>query len=288
MEKGTPLSDKQPKPSTLPHVRNPFKAPSKTSEDSEWRKMQSQPEERDVLKKHCEVSCKVEEKESYHKDNVEAAGAGVGNREVKTSDTYQSKLLPLGKKISSEDSSTSKPSSVDKVTSKIQDKAKEKPAVQDKAEKNILIQNIKVDDFKKTSQSSPDLGKNVPQKPACGETCSVNQSERRLQENSIQASRDTDSVVFVEMKSKHNETHKDDDVLFVSATPAIKKSPPVSTVQKSITSFSGFKSAAHVGNPNGMHSLLSAQLQQKKVSKQKSSLFRAWPSMYLINIKRYI
>lgn len=269
-EKRTPLSDKQLQPSTLPHVRNPFKAPSKTAEDSEWRKMQSQPEKRAMHKKHCEDSCKVDEKESYHKENVEAAGAGVGNREeegrVKTSDTYQSKLLPLGKKISSEDSSTSKPSSVDKVTSKIQDKAKEKPAVQDTAENNILIQNIKVDDFKKVRQSSPDLGKNVPQKPACGETCLVNQSERKLQENSVLASRDTDRVVLVEMKSKHNETHKDDDVLFVSATPAIKKSSPVSTVQKSITSFPGFTSAAHVGNPKGMHSLLSAQLQQKKVS----------------------
>lgn len=274
-EKRTPLSDTQLQPPSRPHIQNPFKAPSKTAEDSEWRKMQSLTEERDVQKKDCEVSCKVE-KESYHKKNVEAAGGGVGNKQeegrVKTSDTYQSKLLPLGKKISSKDNSTYKPSSDDKVTSKFQDKAKEKSVEQKKAEKSTLTQNIKVEHFKK-SRSSPDLQKNVSQKPACNETYWMNQSERKLQESSVQASRETDCVVLLDMKSKQNETHKDDDVLFVSVMPAIKKTPPLSAVQKTITSFLGFKSDARVGNPKGMHSLLSAQLQQKKVSKQKKTYF---------------
>ncbi|XP_017285609.1 transcription termination factor 2 isoform X2 [Kryptolebias marmoratus] len=277
-EKRTPLSDTQLQPSCLPHVRNPFKAPSKTAKDSEWRKTQSGgPEEKDVQNKNCETSCKAEGRENCQKENVE--GAGVGNKEeegkVNTSDTYQGKLLPLGmklkKRITSEDSSISKPASDVKITSKIQGEAKEKSAEQKEAEKSSLTLSIHIDHSKKTSQTSSDLQRSVPQKPASGDTCSVNRSEPKPQESSvrpapcrsIQASRD----------SKQTETHKDDDdddddddVVLVSVKPATQKTPPVTAVQKTITSFPGFKSAAQVGDPKGMHSLLSAQLKQSKAT----------------------
>lgn len=61
----------------------------------------------------------------------------------------------------------------------------------------------------------------------------------------------------------------DDDVQLVSVKPGTQKTPPVATVQKTLTSFPGFQPASQVkgqqGDPRGMHSLLSALLKQKKV-----------------------
>uniref|UniRef100_A0A668AUX7 Transcription termination factor 2 n=1 Tax=Myripristis murdjan TaxID=586833 RepID=A0A668AUX7_9TELE len=62
----------------------------------------------------------------------------------------------------------------------------------------------------------------------------------------------------------------DDDVQFVSAKPAAQKTPPVTAVQKTLTSFPGFQPASQVkgqqDDPQGLRSLLSAQLKQKKTT----------------------
>uniref|UniRef100_UPI003AADDD61 transcription termination factor 2 n=1 Tax=Centroberyx gerrardi TaxID=166262 RepID=UPI003AADDD61 len=62
----------------------------------------------------------------------------------------------------------------------------------------------------------------------------------------------------------------DDDVQLVSVKPATQKTPPVAAVQKTLTSFPGFQSASQVKgqqeDPRGLHSLLSAQLKQKKAT----------------------
>ncbi|XP_013874441.1 transcription termination factor 2 [Austrofundulus limnaeus] len=281
-EKRSPLSDTQLQPPCLPPVKNPFKVPNKMATDSEWRKMQSGgSEEKDKQKKISEMTHKAAGRESCYKENVEAAG--VGNKEegkVNTPDTYQGKPLPLGmklkKRISNDDSSTSKPDSDAKTTSKIQDKAREKSAEQEETPKYILMPSIKVDHLTKTSQTSPDLQTGVLQKPAGGETSLEIQSKPKPQESSVrsepcrsvQASRDADCVSS-ERKSKQIETYKedeDDDVVLVSVKPATQKTPPVSAAQRTITSFPGFKSAAQVGDPKGMHNLLSAQLKQKKAT----------------------
>lgn len=282
--KRSPLSDTQLQPPCFPPVKNPFKAPNKTTIDSEWRKMQSGgSEEKDVRKKISEMTYSAGGRESCCKENVEAAGAGVGNKEeegkVNTSDTYQGKLLPPGmklkKRISSDDSSASQSDTGAKITSKIQDKAREKSTEQEETPKNILTPSIDVAHMKKTTQTSPDLQQSVPHKPASGETCSVIQSKPKPQEASVRsapcrdvnASTESDCVFLSEMKSKQIESDKEeDDVVLVSVKPATQKTPPVSAAQKTITSFPGFKSAAQVGDPKGMQNLLSAQLKQKKVS----------------------
>lgn len=286
-EKRSPLSDTQLQPVYLPPVKNPFKVPNKTATDSEWRKMQINGSEEKVLQKRIsEMTSKAAGRESCYKENVKASGVGVGNKEEEgkknTSDTYQGKPLPLGmklkKRISSDDRNTSKLEGDAKITSEIQDKVRERSAEQEETPKNILMPSMKVDHLKRTSQTSPDLQQAVPQTPASGETCSELQSKPKPQESSgrsapcasVQACRDSDPAVLLEMKPKQIETHKeeedDDDVVLVSVKPATQKTPPVSAAQRTITSFPGFKSAAQVGDPKGMHDLLSAELKQKKVS----------------------
>ncbi|XP_061579080.1 transcription termination factor 2 [Cololabis saira] len=274
-EKRSPLLDTQQQPTCLSPVRNPFKASRKTEKDSEWRKMQGgKREEEDGEKKTVETDHKAGGGESRQKENVKAVGAGLepeGN--VTLSGSYQGKPLPLGmkikKRISSEETGNSK-----KISDKMEDKTGEKHAEQ-VAEKKVSTPKLEMVQTKKISPTSVDLHKSAPQQPTNDKTRPGNRIDPTVQQSiaesapsgSSQAHKDPDSGVSSNTESNKTKTQQDDgddDVVLVSVKPAAQKTLPVSAVQKPLTTFPGFQSAAKV--KDGMHSLLSAQLQQKKAT----------------------
>uniref|UniRef100_A0AAQ6ACM1 Transcription termination factor 2 n=1 Tax=Amphiprion ocellaris TaxID=80972 RepID=A0AAQ6ACM1_AMPOC len=233
-EKRSPLSDAQLHPSCLPPVRNPFKAPSKTDKDSEWKRMQCGGRE----EKDSEARHRAEERESYHKENVKNVGAVRDEEEGKlnSSDTYRGKQLPTGmkvkKRVSNEDSSSSKANNVEKTLGTIQDKAEEKHCEQGEAENKISTSSINTVLPKKMNQTAPEPHRNSPQTPADGEASLVKQTD-----------------------------------------PTVKKSTPKSASSSqntTLTTFPGFQPASkfkgQAEDPRGLHHLLTTQLQQKKAT----------------------
>ncbi|PWA24078.1 hypothetical protein CCH79_00018764 [Gambusia affinis] len=257
-ERRTPLTDSQLQPSCLPRVKNPFKAPGKTDKPSEQRSMQSAGcEEKEGEKKTVKASYNAEGRPRSQKENTEAVAAGVGAREGRKSsapETYRGKLLPAGmkvtKRISSEESSKSKADGVDKVG-------------KSSAEEGESEKNISTRDIEKICQICPDLHKNIPQEATNSQTSSLSQNEPTAEKSLAQSVPGRSSHV----KTETHQEEEDDDVVLVSVKPAARQTPPASsTVQKTITSFPGFQSAAQVGDPKVTRCLLSAQLQQKKAT----------------------
>ncbi|XP_014863473.1 PREDICTED: transcription termination factor 2 isoform X2 [Poecilia mexicana] len=276
-ERRTPLTDSQLQPSCLPPVRNPFKAPDKTDKPSERRSVQSAGcEEEEGEKKTGKASYNAEGRQRSQKENMEALGRGVEAREerkLSAPETHRGKLLPAGmkvkKRISSEESSKSKADGADSTAARTQNKAGKSSAEKRESEKNISTRDIE-----KIGQICPDLHKNMPQKATSSQTSSLSQNEPTAEKSvaksvpgrSSQSPRGADCAVSVKTET-HNEEEEDDDVVLVSVKPAARQTASAScAVQKTITSFPGFQSAAQVGDPKGMHSLLSVQLQQKKAT----------------------
>ncbi|XP_014900538.1 transcription termination factor 2 isoform X1 [Poecilia latipinna] len=276
-ERRTPLTDSQLQPSCLPPVRNPFKAPDKTHKPSERRSVQSGGcEEEEGEKKTGKASYNAEGRQRSQKENMEALGRGVEAREerkLSAPETHRGKLLPAGmkvkKRISSEESSKSKADGADSTAARTQDKAGKSSAEERESEKTISTRDIE-----KIGQIWPDLHKNMPQKATSSQTSSLRQNEPTAEKSiaksvpgrSSQSPRGADCAVSVKTET-HNEEEEDDDVVLVSVKPAARQTASAScAVQKTITSFPGFQSAAQVGDPKGMHSLLSVQLQQKKAT----------------------
>ncbi|KAI4898108.1 hypothetical protein NFI96_015372 [Prochilodus magdalenae] len=107
----SPLSDKVNQPSSLPPVRNPFKAPNKVDQTSEWRKLQ----DRDMERAEVTKSSKYKDTESHkktkegQKHNKEAEkelcsseNATALDEEIDSSaqqESWRNKKLPPGMKI---------------------------------------------------------------------------------------------------------------------------------------------------------------------------------------------
>uniref|UniRef100_A0A3B4YAT9 Transcription termination factor 2 n=1 Tax=Seriola lalandi dorsalis TaxID=1841481 RepID=A0A3B4YAT9_SERLL len=272
-EKRNSLADAKLQPSCLPPVRNPFKAPGKPDKDSEWRKMQcGGGNEKGREKKDSEASHKAEGRESYQKENVEGVGVEVEDgEEENSSDTYRGKQLPQGmklkKRVSDEERNSPKANSVEKMTDNMQDKTEDNRSEQGKTGKAISTSTIN--------------------QPNAGEACLVKQAEPNLKGSASKSAPSnsstpapTDSVNTgsptrnkpTQSESGQTENHQDDDddLVLVSVKPASQKTPPASAVQKTLTTFPGFQPASKVKgqqqDPKGLHSLLTAQLQQKKAT----------------------
>ncbi|XP_028249246.1 transcription termination factor 2 [Parambassis ranga] len=273
-EKRNPLSDTQP--SALPPVRNPFKAPAKTDKDSEWRRMQTGGVE------EKEASHKAEGKESYQKENVEAVGAGAEEQEEELELSYRGKQLPPGMKLkkraSNEQSNSPKANGVEKIMDKTPDEAEGKHTVQREAEKTTSTASVKVVHPEKVNQASPDLHKNFPQQPTKGETHVVKQTEPTVKKktsdsipsSSTQTSSNSDYAGSSKSDNPESSQTKndDDDVVLVSVKPPTQKTPPVNTLQKTLTTFPGFQPVSKMKGQvdKGLHKMLTAQLQQKKAT----------------------
>uniref|UniRef100_A0A3Q4GZF3 Transcription termination factor 2 n=1 Tax=Neolamprologus brichardi TaxID=32507 RepID=A0A3Q4GZF3_NEOBR len=275
-------------PSCLPPVRNPFKAPSQTDKDSEWRKLHNyRHEER-------EASHKAEGRANYQKENERQHGAGVEEKaddKHRSSDTYRGKQLPPGmklkKRVSDEENNSPKENSVEKRTEKIQDTPEQNRIKQGEAEKGIssssvtTVQSLNKHQLKTINQTAPVSHRNLTQQPSDAETSQVKETKQILENSSCtHASRDSDSSRSpIPDKPTQPESSQpdspennddDDDVVLVSVKPAPQKTPPVSTVQKTLTNFPGFQPASNVKkpveNPKGLQNLLTVQLQQKKAT----------------------
>ncbi|KAM7406898.1 hypothetical protein PAMA_002881 [Pampus argenteus] len=289
-EKRNPLSNTQAQPSCLPPVRNPFKAPSKTDKDSEWKRVHcGGGEVKGRKEKESEASHKGEGRESIHKENVESTGAGAQveeeERDLNASDTYRGKQLPPGmkvkKRVSDEERNCLKAKSGENVVDKMQDKTKENHNEQREAEKTSPTSSVKAADSEKINQTSQDPHKDSAQQPTGSQPCqeeqtdptvkeSISKSAPRNSDNSRNPATSTKATQPEPCQTKDHHDDDDDDVVLVSVKPATQKTPPVSTVQKTLTTFPGFQPASkvkgQVEDPRGLHSLLTAQLQQKKVT----------------------
>lgn len=229
--------------------------------------------------KSSEASPKAEGRESNQKENVKSKGAGEKDEEGKLnpSDTYRGKQLPAGmkvkKRVSDEERKSPKPNAEEKMTEKVKDKIKENHTQTKEGEKTISSSSVKTARPEKMHQISQDPHKDT--------TCVVEQTvkesvSKSARSGSTDASRDSATNKPTQptesSQTKNNvDNDDDDDVVVVSVKPAAQKTPPASTVQKTLTTFPGFQPASKVkpqqGDPQGLHSLLTAQLQQKKVSK---------------------
>uniref|UniRef100_A0AAX7VKL4 Transcription termination factor 2 n=1 Tax=Astatotilapia calliptera TaxID=8154 RepID=A0AAX7VKL4_ASTCA len=276
-------------PSCLPPVRNPFKAPSQTDKDSGWRKLHNNRHE------EREASHKAEGRANYQKENERQQGAGVEEKaddKHRSSDTYRGKQLPPGmklkKRVSDEENNSPKENSVEKRTEKIQDTPEQNRIKQGEAEKGISSSNVKTvhsessnkHQLKTINQTAPVSHRNLTQQPSDAETSQVKETKQILENSSCtHASRDSDSsrspipdnpTQPESSQPNSPENDDDDDVVLVSVKPAPQKTPPVSTVQKTLTNFPGFQPASNikkpVENPKGLQNLLTVQLQQKKAT----------------------
>ncbi|XP_029495206.1 transcription termination factor 2 isoform X1 [Oncorhynchus nerka] len=132
-EKRSPLSDRQLQPSSLPPERNPFKAPGKTDQTSEWRRLQDGGRLEDESKGKNE---KGGEKERLHKSVGKESEHGRGMEEEErgmssSSESWRDKQLPAGmkikKRVSGEDnkeSSETSPEEKEKTVKEMKDKNK--------------------------------------------------------------------------------------------------------------------------------------------------------------------
>ncbi|XP_014029551.2 transcription termination factor 2 isoform X1 [Salmo salar] len=132
-EKRNPLSDRQLHPSSLPPERNPFKAPGKTDQTSEWRRLQDGGRLEGKGKNE-----KGGEKERLHKSVGKESehGRGMGKEEEERgmsspSESWRDKQLPAGMKIKkrvsgeeNKESSETSPEEKEKTAKETKDKNK--------------------------------------------------------------------------------------------------------------------------------------------------------------------
>nr|XP_020474590.1 LOW QUALITY PROTEIN: transcription termination factor 2 [Monopterus albus] len=221
-EKRNPLSDKQLQPPSLPSIRNPFKAPDKTDKNSKLR---------DLLicggdEKDSTASHKADEGERYQKANGETVDAGVKEEEeenLNSLGTYQGKLLPVGmklkKRVTDEERNGRQANDAERMTSETKNKHTE----QGEEGKTAVKQT---DPTIKESAS-----KFAPS--SCADASIVSDNTR-----------DPTANKPAQSESGHTKTpHDNDDVMIVSVKLATQKTPPVSAVQKTLTTFPGFKKA---------------------------------------------
>ncbi|XP_026151064.1 transcription termination factor 2 isoform X2 [Mastacembelus armatus] len=260
-EKRAPLSDTQLQPSCLPPVRNPFKAPGKTDEDSDWRKMQcGGGDEKGRKEEDGVANHKAEGRGNCQKEKVESIGAAVEGEKLNSWNTYRDKQLPNGMKIktrlSDEERRSCQANSVETKTDKVQDSNNKNYTKQEEAEKPAV------------TQADPSVQES-------GSKSSPSSSSTRASRDSGNTSDLTASKLQESIHTKtlqddddNDDDDDDDDVVLLSVKPAIQKTPHVAAVQKTLTSFQGFQTASTVKcqqeDPQGLHKLLTAQLQQKK------------------------
>ncbi|KAM9850621.1 transcription termination factor 2 [Aulostomus maculatus] len=279
-EKKNPPLETQGEPTCLPPVRNPFRAPEKIDKDSEWRKMHCG-DVKGRVEKDSEARHKEEERERCQKEHADSTGARDMEEEGKLNawHRYRSKELPVGKKVKTrapdEERKAGREGDVDKMQDKVHQHAQGEAAKPSAATSSI------------TNPTSQHPQKNAAQQPPGAESHRGEQADHTVQKSistsapssSTKVSGRSDGTVNAptskltqpeSSQSKNPQDDDDEDVVLVSVKPATQTTPPASTVQKTLTSFPGFLKASKFkgqGNDSrGLHSHLTAQLQQKKTT----------------------
>lgn len=279
-EKRNPLSNTQLQPSCVPPERNPFKVHGPKDKDSEKKRVQTAEVDEKRKNRDSQLSPKADGGESYQKENVKQEAAGVAKEresKIMSSDMHRGKHLPVGMKVKKRvsDEESPKDNNVEKETDKVKDKSRDSdsgsggPVHPEKI--NPTSQDPHKDEHKNQTDrktcmepTDPSIKKTLAKSLPDSGTEAIKNSESTRKQTSESPTRSTES--------SHTKNHQDDDddVLLVSVKPATKKSPPASAVQKTLTAFPGFQPASKVkgqqDDPRGLRNMLTAQLQQKKVS----------------------
>lgn len=260
------MSHTQQLPSCLPSVKNPFKAPEKEGKDSEWRKMQGA----GSVAKDGEACPPAEGSKACQKENFVSAAAAVEEEDdlqSKISGTYRRKDLPLGiklkKKVPDKEKSSPNVNGGGKLQEKVNYASEQVPG---EAEKNLSPSLAKSVHTEKLSVTTKDSD---PKKPSTDKTCieSSPSSFTQASKDSITVHRTSDKPSQSTDSHLSNNGQDENDVVLVSVKPATQKSP-ATAVQKILTTYPGFQPASNIksqDDPRGLRSLLTAQLQQKKV-----------------------
>uniref|UniRef100_A0A8C7CAH8 Transcription termination factor 2 n=1 Tax=Oncorhynchus kisutch TaxID=8019 RepID=A0A8C7CAH8_ONCKI len=262
-EKRSPLSDRQLQPSSLPPERNPFKAPGKTDQMSEWRRLQ------DGGRLEDESNGKNE------KDTQLPAG------------------MKIKKRVSGEEnkeSSETSPEEKEKTVKEMKDKNKNSNKdSQREAEKsnNSSPKPQNTEDPHKASKgrqgyyqrepptnSLKESGKHAGKKPSTDRKKSNPSDPNGTTSKDAQAPKSTEKTKtpIPQSDKPWRCDEDDDDVQFVSVQPGTQTTTqvPVPLVQKALTSFPGFQPASQFKgqreDPRALHSQLTAQLKQKKAT----------------------
>ncbi|KAM4608697.1 transcription termination factor 2 [Polymixia lowei] len=301
-ERRNPLFDRQLQPSCLPPVRNPFKAPGKTEQDSEWRRMQcggskekggERGGEEDRQKGRRDVG-----KESD--GNADAEGKSVEEEErakSSPSDSYRGKQLPPGmkvkKRLSDEERTDLKADGEKNMADEMKDKTNRRER------RDVEKECVKFPPTGQARETSRNAPGDLPQQPAGAvkptEVCSGKKADSE-EKNGVS----DPAASTTKPHSSHTRQHQDkprpdhpqitqdkakgstvatvfgefsdddDDVQLVSVTPGTQSTPPVAPVQKTLTAFPGFQLVPQVKgqqqDPTGLHRLYSDQLKQKKAT----------------------
>lgn len=191
---------------------------------------------------------------------------------IVSSDTYRGKQLPAGmkvkKRLSAEESA--KENRVE------QAKAKSRENSSGEEDPSNPTSSLEPVDPEKTSPAHQDLPRDknptfdlpLRETPSDSFTKSGSQASNKDSEGTQDQSSKCppQSAKIIGTKPDKDD---DEEVVLVSVKPATTKSPPVSAVQKTLTTFPGFQPASKVkdpqGDPQGLRNLFSSQLKQKKV-----------------------
>lgn len=305
-EKRSPLTDVQLQPSCLPPVRNPFKAQSKGDKDSDWKKIQDGGNvegagQRKALKDGDKNGHqKIADYETDQKQYSESKGVEDDREKCSPSDSYKGKHLPTGMKIKKRTSGEERESPLSDLKEKTAEakgnnttKGERQDGEQDQSHassaKSRLTDNSphQPTDAAQASDmcagrkplSKEKSGATAPSRSSSNGTDATKKSCDKTAQLQPDQTKDYQDKPRSEKKSHHTTLTNtfgewsgsdDDDVQFVSVQPGPKKTPPVSQVQKPLTSFPGFQGASQLKgqqeDPQALHNHLTAQLKQKKAT----------------------
>lgn len=243
-----------------------------------------------VTKLPGEACPSPEGSKACQKENDVSSVAVVEKEDVLKSKFYQSKDLPSGmklkKKVSDTEENIPKVNGVEKLQENVKYLSDQMPG---EAERIFFTPSTKSVRAEKVSATTKNLQKDSDlKKPTDAKTsdltCDLELTnptiDKTLNKSSpssfTQASKDSITSGHTSDKpSQSTDSHlskkcqdDDDDVVLVSVKTTAQKSP-ATAVQKALTTYPGFQPSSKIksqNDPRGLHGLLTAQLQQKKVS----------------------
>ncbi|TSV41644.1 Poly [ADP-ribose] polymerase 4 [Bagarius yarrelli] len=294
------MSENKKLPSSLPPVKNPFKAPRKTDKPSDWKKLQegklkTSPKSVESEEGNTkEVNREKAEKQSDGQTN------GANSSEEKTAssapcESWREKKLPPGIKVKKRSSNEDKKSHSSREetaeraeatvssysSSKCQSVNKQYSEKEDESSRDVVTQqNYK----QSTERHSPHLTSSETQSNTDTETGNISSQGSTIEgvSASLKPVRNNDKQKMV--KSPFGDwsdgdddddgdgDDDDDDVQLVSVQPVSQSasSVPAAPLQKTLTSFPGFqplsKGKSQEEDPAALHNQLTAQLKQKKAT----------------------
>ncbi|XP_077583563.1 transcription termination factor 2 isoform X1 [Stigmatopora nigra] len=318
--------DKWTSASCLPPVRNPFKAPEKVDQESEWRKMQKpsndkikdkikgEESEDEIFRNKCLPARKISADKQVPlstcapKSNVKTTD--ISTSMPKSDNNGIAKSLPKSETVSPKENhistSTQKSNTVPSTDGRcLPAGMKLKKITVDTKPASVPKNDTETSNFSSTAsrRDTPTSGdsdiseskreiftsKSPPESDSISNTVpkhdlSVPKNDMNTHKESkatASASKSIPKDEFIASKVSDNtqwrshqskQCQDDDDLILVSVKPPpTTRQNPVVAVQKPLTSYQGFQPASNVNNvkgplkdPQGMHSLLSTQLKQKK------------------------